>query len=236
MLDDRGLTWTRLEEPRRHSLCVLELVYFSRPDSIVGDCQVEEARLRMGRELAREQPVDADVVIGLPDSGTSAAIGYSNESGIPYRHGLHRSRYVLRTFIQPEPILRETGVMRKLSPIRSTLQGKRVIAVDDSIIRGTTSRLVVRLLREAGATQIHFRVSSPPVRFPCFMGIDIPSSQELVAAGRTADEVRQCLGPDSLAYLSIDGLMRAVGGTLGDRHCRACFDGSYPAPLPSFAL
>jgi amidophosphoribosyltransferase len=211
---------------------VFEFIYFARPDSILKGCELEEARLRMGRELAKEQPVDADMVIGLPDSGTPAAIGYAEEAGIPYREGLIKSRYINRTFIEPDQSLREAGVMLKLNPLRRSLRGKRIIAVDDSIVRGTTSRRIIEVLRRAGAKEVHIRVSSPPMRFPCFMGVDIGSTKQLVAANRSVDEVRRFIGADSLAYLSIPGLMRAVGRGTIDEFCRACFDGDYPVPVP----
>ena len=232
VMDDHGLASTRFQESGRHAMCVFEFIYFARPDSIIKNCELEEARVRMGRELAREQPVEADMVIGLPDSGTPAAIGYAEESGIPYREGLIRSRYINRTFIQPDQSLREASVVLKLNPLRRSLRGKRVVAVDDTIVRGTSSRRIVEMLRRAGAREVHFRVSSPPMRFPCFMGVDIGSTKQLVAAGRTVEEVRDFLGADSLAYLSLPGLMRAVGRGTIDEFCRACFDGDYPVPVP----
>src|SRR5262249_31521885 len=183
-------------------------------------------------ELAGEEAVEAEMVIGLPDSGTPAAIGYAEQSGIPFREGLIKSRYINRTFIQPDQSLREAGVMLKLNPLRRSLRGKRVVAVDDSIVRGTTSRRIIEVMRRAGAREVHLRVSSPPMRFPCCMGVDIGSTKQLVAAGRTVEEVRQFLGADSLAYLSIPGLIRAVGHGTIDQFCRACFDGAYPVPVP----
>jgi amidophosphoribosyltransferase len=232
ILDSHGLRSTVFQSSSRHAMCVFEFIYFARPDSILKNCELEEARIRMGRELARESPVDADMVIPLPDSGTPAAIGYAEASGIPFREGLIKSRYINRTFIQPDQSLREAGVMLKLNPLRRSISGKRVIAVDDSIVRGTTSRRIIEVLRAAGAKEVHLRISSPPMRHPCFMGVDIGSSKQLVAANRTVDEVRGFLGSDSLAYLSIPGLMRAVGRGTIDQFCRACFDGSYPVPVP----
>src|SRR5215510_8027083 len=202
IMDHRGLHSTRFQESGRHAMCVFEFIYFARPDSILKNCELEEARVRMGQELAREQPVDADMVIGLPDSGTPAAIGYAEESGIPFREGLIKSRYINRTFIQPDQSLREAGVMLKLNPLRRSLRGQRVVAVDDTIVRGTTLRRIIEVMRRAGARQVHIRISSPPMRFPCFMGGDIGSTKQLVAAGRTVEEVRDFLGADSLAYLS----------------------------------
>jgi amidophosphoribosyltransferase len=231
-MDEHGLTSLQFQESGRHAMCVFEFIYFARPDSILKNCELEEARLRMGRELAKEQPVDADMVIGLPDSGTPAAIGYAEEAGIPYREGLIKSRYINRTFIQPDQSLREAGVMLKLNPLRRSLRGRRIIAVDDSIVRGTTSRRIIEVLRHAGAREVHVRVSSPPMRYPCFMGVDIGSTKQLVAASRSVEEVGRFIGADSLAYLSIPGLMRAVGRGTIDQFCRACFDGAYPVPVP----
>jgi amidophosphoribosyltransferase len=232
VMDDHGLASSQFQESGRHAMCVFEFIYFARPDSILKNCELEEARMRMGRELSREQPVDADIVIGLPDSGTPAAIGYAEESGIPFREGLIKSRYINRTFIQPDQSLREAGVVLKLNPLRRSLRGKRVIAVDDTIVRGTTSRRIIDAMRRAGAREVHLRISSPPMRFPCFMGVDISSTKQLVAAGRTVEQVRQYIGADSLAYLSIPALIRAVGHGAIDQFCRACFDGAYPVPVP----
>ncbi len=232
VMDEHGLRSTQFQESGRHAMCVFEFIYFARPDSILKNCELEEARVRMGRELAREQPVEADIVIGLPDSGTPAAIGYAEESGIPFREGLIKSRYINRTFIEPDQSLREAGVVLKLNPLRRSLRGQRVVAVDDSIVRGTTSRRIIEVLRQAGAREVHIRVSSPPMRFPCFMGVDIGSTKQLVAANRTVEQVREFIGADSLAYLSIPALMRAVGHGTIDQFCRACFDGAYPVPVP----
>jgi len=232
VMDDHGLSSTQFQQPNRHAMCVFEFIYFARPDSIIKNCELEEARVRMGRELAREQPVEADMVFGLPDSGTPAAIGYAEESGIPFREGLIKSRYINRTFIQPDQSLREAGVVLKLNPLPRSLRGKRVVAVDDTIVRGTTSRRIMDALRRAGASEVHLRISSPPMRFPCFMGVDIGSTKQLVAAGRTVEQVREYIGADSLAYLSIPALMRAIGHGAADQFCRACFDGAYPVPVP----
>ncbi|HEX6547205.1 MAG TPA: amidophosphoribosyltransferase [Candidatus Dormibacteraeota bacterium] len=233
VLDQHGVQTSRFQESRgRHAMCVFEFIYFARPDSIIKGCELEEARIQMGRELAAEAPVEADMVIPLPDSGTPAAIGYAEASGIPFREGLIKSRYINRTFIQPDQSLREAGVMLKLNPLRRSISGKRVIAVDDSIVRGTTSRRIIDLLRRAGAREVHLRVSSPPMRYPCFMGVDIGSTKQLVAAGRSVEEVRAHIGADSLAYLSIPALVRAIGRGPAGEFCRACFDGSYPVPVP----
>ena len=231
-MDEHGLQSVVFQKQNRHAMCVFEFIYFARPDSILKNCELEEARIRMGQVLAREAPVDADMVIALPDSGTPAAIGYAEASGIPFREGLVKSRYINRTFIQPTQSLREAGVMLKLNPLKRSLQGKRVIAVDDSIVRGTSSKRVIDMLRRAGATEVHMRISSPPMRFPCFMGVDIGSSKELIAARRTVPQIRDYIGADSLAYLSIPGLMKAVGRGTIDEFCRACFDGSYPVAVP----
>ena len=232
VMDGHGVHSEIFQTSPKHAMCVFEFIYFARPDSILKNCELEEARIRMGNELAREAPVEADMVIALPDSGTPAAIGYAEASGIPFREGLIKSRYINRTFIQPDQSLREAGVMLKLNPLRRSLRGQRVVAVDDSIVRGTTSRRIVDVLRKAGAKEVHLRISSPPMRFPCFMGVDIGSSKELIAANRTVEEVREYIGADSLGYLSIPGLMRAVGRGTIDQFCRACFDGSYPVPVP----
>src|SRR3984893_5239680 len=232
VMNDHGLVSEQFQTAGRHAMCVFEFIYFARPDSVINNCELEEARVRMGKELVSEQPVDADMVIPLPDSGTPAAIGYAEESGIPFREGLIKSRYINRTFIQPDQSLREAGVILKLNPLRRSLKGKRIIAVDDSLIRGTTSRRIIEVLRQAGAREVHLRVSSPPMRFPCFMGVDIGSTKQLVAAGRSVEEIRKHIGADSLAYLSIPGLMRAIGHGNADQFCRACFDGSYPVPVP----
>src|SRR5437588_6434608 len=232
VMDERGVHSVGFQQASKHAMCIFEFIYFARPDSILKNCELEDARIRMGHELAKEAPVEADMVVPFPDSGTPAAIGYAEASGIPYREALMKSRYINRTFIQPDQSLPEAGVMLKLNPLRRSIKGKRVIAVDDSIVRGTTSRRIIEVLRRAGASEVHLRISSPPMRFPCFMGVDIGSSKQLVAANRSVDEVRQFIGADSLAYLSIPGLMRAVGMGTIDEFCRACFDGSYPVPVP----
>ncbi len=232
IMDDRGVQSVNFQSSTRHAMCVFEFIYFARPDSILKNCELEDARIRMGHELAREAPVEADMVVAFPDSGTPAAIGYAEASGIPFREALMKSRYINRTFIQPDQALREAGVMLKLNPLPRSIRGKRVIAIDDSIVRGTTSRRIIERLRAAGAREIHMRISSPPMRYPCFMGVDIGSTKELIASGRTVDQVRQEIGADSLQYLSIPGLIRAIGRGTADEFCRACFDGSYPVPVP----
>ena len=232
VMTDHGIESIVFQKQSRHAMCVFEFIYFARPDSILKNCELEEARIRMGHELAKEAPVDADMVVAFPDSGTPAAIGYAEAAGIPFREALMKSRYINRTFIQPDQSLREAGVMLKLNALPRSIRGKRLIAVDDSIVRGTTSGRIIERLRAAGAKEIHMRISSPPMRFPCFMGVDIGSTKELIAAGRTVEEVRAHLGADSLQYLSIPGLMRAIGRGPAQEFCRACFDGSYPVPVP----
>ena len=232
VMDEHDVHSVMFQTSNKHAMCVFEFIYFARPDSILKNCELEEARIRMGNELAKEAPVEADMVIAFPDSGTPAAIGYAEAAGIPFREALMKSRYINRTFIQPDQSLREAGVMLKLNPLPRSIKGKRLIAVDDSIVRGTTSKKIIQKLREAGASEIHMRISSPPMRFPCFMGLDIGSTKELIAAGRTVEDVRAHIGADSLEYLSIPGLMRAIGRGPAPEFCRACFDGSYPVPVP----
>ncbi|HEV2953184.1 MAG TPA: amidophosphoribosyltransferase [Candidatus Dormibacteraeota bacterium] len=232
IMDQHGLRSIIFQPSSKHAMCVFEFIYFARPDSVLKNCELEEARIRMGKELAIEAPAEADMVFALPDSGTPAAIGFAEQSGIPFREGLIKSRYINRTFIQPDQSLREAGVVLKLNPLRRSIAGKKVVVVDDSIVRGTTSRRIINVLRSAGAKEIHMRISSPPMRFPCFMGVDIGSSKELIAANRTVEEVRAFVGADSLAYLTIPGLMKAVGRGTIDEFCRACFDGSYPVAVP----
>ena len=215
----------------RKAACMFEFIYFARPDSQMMGKNLYEARRRMGRELARQMPTEADVVISLPDSGTPAAHGFAEESGIPIREGLIKSRYITRTFIQPSQSLREAGIRLKFNPVRPVLEGKRVVIVDDSIVRGNTSRQIVELLRWAGATEVHMRIASPPLHYPCFMGIDIGSKKELIAVGRTEEEICEVIGADTLAYLRMDGLVKAVGHTI-DNFCLACFDGEYPVSVP----
>jgi amidophosphoribosyltransferase len=209
---------------------MFEFIYFARPDSRLQGQSLYEARRNMGRQLAVESPVEADVVISLPDSGTPAAVGYAEQSGIPFSEGLIKSRYITRTFIQPNQRLRDVGIKLKFNPLREILAGRRVVLVDDSIVRGTTSQKIVAELRRAGASEVHMRVSSPPIQWPCFMGIDIASRAELIASGRTVSEVEQMIGADSLRYLSQPGLLRAVKDVSG--FCMACFDGRYPVPVP----
>jgi amidophosphoribosyltransferase len=207
-------------------------VYFARPDSYVFGRSVNEVRTDLGRILAREQPVDADVVVPVPDSGVCAAMGYAEESGVPLRMGLIRNHYVGRTFIQPQASIRHFGVKVKLNPVRSILDGRRVILVDDSVVRGTTSRKIVKMVRAAGAREVHVRVSCPPTISPCFYGVDTPRKSELIAATHTLAEIREFLEADSVAYLSLEGLLSAVGKDRGS-YCSSCYTGVYPVPVPS---
>jgi amidophosphoribosyltransferase len=213
--------------------CVFEHIYFSRPDSRVFGAGVDRVRRALGHRLAREHPAAADVVIAVPDSSNSIALGYSEESGIRYELGLIRNHYVGRTFIQPQPAGRDSSVRIKFNPVREALEGRRVVVVDDSIVRGTTSRKLVRLLRRAGAREVHFRVGSPPVTYPCFYGIDTPSRRELIGAVKTVDEIREYLGVDSLGYLSLEGLRACEPNP--DDFCYACFTGQYPVPVDPHA-
>ncbi len=213
---------------RPHSACIFEHVYFSRPDSLVFGRPVEVSREQLGRALAREAPADADIVVPVPDSGVSAAMGYAAESGIPFRFGLIRNHYVGRTFIEPQQHVRDFGVKLKLNPVHSVLQGKRVVLIDDSIVRGTTSRKIVRMIRQAGASEVHMRISCPPTISPCFYGVDTPSKRQLIAANKSVEEIREYIGADSLAYLSVEGLKRACGEGEKTAYCTACYTGKYP--------
>ncbi|MDZ4763718.1 MAG: amidophosphoribosyltransferase [Chloroflexota bacterium] len=236
-IDKNGLTSARGIRPKKRAMCIFEYVYFARPDSTL-ECGkfAHEARQRMGRILAREHPIDADIVVPVPDSATPAAIGYSLESGLPFTEGLIKNRYIGRTFIQPDEGLRKVGIHLKYNPLRNNLEGKRVVMVDDSIVRGNTAGPLIRLLRDGGATEVHVRVSSPPVRHPCFMGVDMATYKELIAHNKSIEEIRQHIGADSLGYLSIGGMVAAVRETLGSDvgHCTACFSGEYPIPIPEW--
>jgi amidophosphoribosyltransferase len=231
VIDANGLRSSFPFEKANPGRCVFELVYFARPDSKVFGESVFQVRKKLGVQLAKEQPVDADVVIAVPDSGVAAAIGYADQAKIPYDVGLIRSHYVGRTFIEPQQSIRHFGVKLKLAPVRSTLEGKRVIAVDDSIIRGTTSRKIVKMLKDAGAKEVHLRISSPPTSWPCYYGIDTPSRQELIAASHSVEEIARYVTADSLAYLSEKGLVTAAGDPAGGTFCTACFSGKYQTPL-----
>jgi amidophosphoribosyltransferase len=215
----------------RENLCVFELIYFARPDSYMLGRNLYEARRRMGEALAREAPAEADVVVPVPDTGAPAAVGFAEASGLPYREGMVRNRYAGRTFIQPSQALRQRGVTVKLSPLRDQVRDKRLVVVDDSIVRGTTTKQIVALLRRAGAAEIHLRISAPPIFHPCFYGIDTQIERELIAATHSLDEIRMFVGADSLAYLSIAGVLGALD-LPRERFCFACFDGQYPVPVP----
>jgi len=230
VVDRQGLRSVQAVERRRHALCVFEYIYFARPDSVLQGKLLYPVRMAMGRELARQAPVEADLVIGVPDSAVAAAIGYSHESNIPYAEGLVKNRYVGRTFIQPDQRLRDQGVYLKFNPLRQVIDGKRLVVVDDSIVRGTTTPKVVEMLRRAGAREVHMRICSPPIRHPCYFGIDMASQWELIASRQTVEEIRQHIGADSLHYLSIEGLMRAAEQPK-DSFCTACFTGEYPMPV-----
>jgi amidophosphoribosyltransferase len=216
---------------RKQSSCIFEHVYFSRPDSVVFGRPVQESREALGRQLAREAPVDADIVVPVPDSGVTAALGYSAESGIPFRFGLIRNHYVGRTFIEPEQRVRDFGVRLKLNPVRSILEGKRVILIDDSIVRGTTSRKIVRMVRDAGAKEVHIRISCPPTIAPCFYGVDTPRQRELIAANKSIEEIKDFIGADSLVYLSLEGTKMACAEGEKTTYCTACYTGKYPTDL-----
>jgi amidophosphoribosyltransferase len=223
-----GITSRFYSTPLAQSSCIFEHVYFSRPDSRVFGRPVQESREELGRQLAKEAPIEADVVVPVPDSGVTAAVGYAAESGIPFRFALIRNHYVGRTFIEPSQSVRDFGVKLKLNPVRSLLEGKRVVLIDDSIVRGTTSRKIVRMIRNAGATEVHMRISCPPTISPCFYGVDTPSKKQLIAANKTIEEIREFMGADSLAYLSLDGMKTACGDGEKTTYCTACYTGKYP--------
>jgi len=231
VIDSTGLRSTFPFAKKRGGRCIFEHVYFARSDSNLFGLSVFETRKRLGVQLAKEQPADADVVIAVPDSGVSAALGYAKGSGIPYDVGLIRSHYMGRTFIEPQQSIRHFGVKLKLAPVHSTLKDKRVVVVDDSIVRGTTSRKIVKMLKDAGAREVHLRISSPPNSWPCYYGIDTPSRQELIAASHTVEEIARYVTADSLGYLSFQGLHAAVGDEKGDGFCDACFSGKYLTQL-----
>jgi amidophosphoribosyltransferase len=240
-LGKNGVTSLVGAEPKTPSLCSFEYVYFARPDSAFEGQLVHEARQRMGKQLAIESPAEADVVIPVPDSSTPAAIGYALESGIPFSEGLVKNRYIGRTFIQPDDELRQMGVKLKFNPLVSNLAGRRVVMIDDSIVRGTTSGPLVKLLRDAGATEVHMRVSSPPVKHPCFMGVDMATYHELIAAKIDVEAIRNHIGADSLSFLSLDGMLGAIRGDEADSkakgrssYCTACFSGQYPVSVPDW--
>ena len=227
-----GLMRERYSPEKPLSQCVFEHVYFARPDSLVFGRSVQDSRELMGRMLAREAPAPADIVVPVPDSGNAAAIGYGSESGLPYRQALIRNHYVGRTFIEPSQAIRDFGVKLKLNPVRSLLEGKSVVLVDDSIVRGTTSRKIVRMVRQAGAKEVHLRISCPPTISPCFYGVDTPDKKELIAANSSVEEIRRFVEADSLAYLSLQSLEKAVQDTRGE-YCYSCYTGNYPTEIVS---
>ncbi|MCC5803371.1 amidophosphoribosyltransferase [Rossellomorea vietnamensis] len=234
IINDEGLTSERFSFSGGNAMCTMEYVYFSRPDSNIQGINVHSARKRMGMELANEAPIEADVVTGVPDSSISSAIGYAEASGIPYEMGLIKNRYVGRTFIQPSQSLREQGVKMKLSPVRGVVEGKRVVMVDDSIVRGTTSKRIVTMLKEAGAKEVHVCISSPPIKNPCFYGIDTSTHEELIASSNSVEEMRQIIGADSLTFLSPEGVIKAIGRDDSSENrgqCMACFTGKYPTEI-----
>lgn len=234
IISDEGIRTERYAGVQSRAICSMEYIYFARPDSNVDKINIHSARKSLGRWLALEAPAEADVVIGVPDSSISAAIGYAEAMSIPYEIGLIKNRYVGRTFIQPSQSLREQGVKMKLSPVRAIVEGKRVIMVDDSIVRGTTSRRIVNMLREAGASEVHVRISSPPIKNPCFYGIDTSTSEELIASDKSVEEIREIIGADSLSFLSNEGLLNAIGRPDTDENkgqCMACFTGKYPTEI-----
>lgn len=241
-LDAEGVSSAMGHAPRRRSLCSFEYVYFARPDSLMEGQVIHEVRQRFGRQLAREAPAEADIIVPVPDSSTPAAIGYSLESGLPFTEGLIKNRYIGRTFIQPDDDLRKVGIQLKFNPLPSNLAGKRVILIDDSIVRGNTAGPLVQLIRAGGATEVHVRVSSPPVRHPCFMGVDMATRKQLIAHQMNVQDICAAIGADSLAYLSLEGMMACIEQTpelesaveTDGGHCNACFSGSYPIPIPGW--
>lgn len=229
-VDETGEHSVMLDRTAQKAQCVFEHVYFSRPDSVVFGESVYETRKRAGAVLSRENPVEVDMIIPVPDSGVPAAIGYSNASGVPFELGIIRNHYIGRTFIQPQQAIRDFGVKIKLNPQAAVLKGKRVVVVDDSLVRGTTSRKIVGLVRAAGAKEVHLRIAAPPTMGPCYYGVDTPEKNQLIAANQSLESIRQFVGADSLGYLSLEGLKEAVRGEKGG-YCAACFDGKYPTPL-----
>lgn len=229
-VDAQGLRSYKDKRPRKMSLCIFEYIYFARPDSIIQGERVYSARKAMGARLARDYPVDADLVIGVPDSATAAGIGYSTESGIPFTEGLLKNRYVGRTFIQPAQRIRDIGVKLKFNPLPEILEGKRVVVVDDSIVRGTTTPRVISLLRRAGVKEVHLRICAPPLRYPCFFGVDMATRRELIAANKSIPEIADYIGADSLGYMTMEGLIDSVA-LPKDIFCLSCFTGDYPIPV-----
>jgi amidophosphoribosyltransferase len=230
VINSKGIQSTFPFKPVNPSHCIFEFIYFARPDSMVFGQNVYTIRKEFGKQLARESGIEADVVIPVPDSGVPAALGYAEESGIPFDTGLIRNHYVGRTFIEPRQTIRHFGVKIKLNPVRDALKGKRVVVVDDSIVRGTTSKKIIKMIRNAGASEIHMRISSPPTTNPCFYGIDTPTRQELIASSHSIEEIRKYITADTLNYISLDGIKKVVRWPMN--YCAACFDGEYPVPFP----
>ena len=231
IIDDKGVTsYFPLKKPEKTSQCIFEHIYFSRPDSMIFGLSVYETRKLLGKQLAKEHPVEADVVVPVPDSGVMAAIGYSEESRIPYAMGIIRNHYVGRTFIEPKQAIRNFGVKVKLNAVKEVLNNKRVVIVDDSLVRGTTAQKIIKMIRQAGAREVHLRLSAPPIISPCFYGIDTPTSEELIASSSAVEEIRKFLGADSLGYISIEGLLSSTSNS-SRSFCTACFDKKYPIPL-----
>ncbi|HZS33180.1 MAG TPA: amidophosphoribosyltransferase [Methylomirabilota bacterium] len=231
LIDAQGLRSVKPFPPKRQLQCVFEYIYFARPDTTLWGQNVYHTRKALGHRLAEEHPVAADIVVPVPDSGVGAALGFAERSGIPFELGLIRNHYVGRTFIEPRQGIRHFGVRVKLNPIRGTIAGRRVVVVDDSIVRGTTSRKIVKMIRSAGAREVHVRISSPPIQWPCYYGIDTPTRKELIGASHRVEEIQRYLGADTLGYLSLEGMLKAVGGD-GGRFCHACFSGGYEVGFP----
>jgi amidophosphoribosyltransferase len=234
IINDKGITSEQFAVNSTKAICTMEYIYFSRPDSNIQGINVHTARKNLGKRMAIEAPFEADVVTGVPDSSISAAIGYAEATGIPYEMGLVKNRYVGRTFIQPSQSLREQGVKMKLSPVRGVVEGKRVVMVDDSIVRGTTSRRIVTMLKEAGATEVHVVITSPPIKNPCFYGIDTSTKEELIAYDKSIEEMRVLIGADTLTFISVEGMIEAIGRKEGDGtsgYCLGCFTGNYPTEI-----
>ena len=227
VIDEDGVKSTMIEEKDHKKLCIFEFVYFARTDSHIDGISVYDARAKAGRILAQKMPVEADIVAGVPDSALTAALGYSEESGIPYGEALAKNRYVGRTFIKPKQKIREQSVKVKLNALSRNVKGKRVVLVEDSIVRGTTSKKIIEMLRDAGAREVHMRISSPPVKWPCFFGIDTPTASQLIGAQNSVEEIRSLIGADSLEYLTTEDLLKSVNGTKNE-FCLGCFNGDYP--------
>ncbi len=235
VIGPEGTRSLKMNRAANEKMCMFEMIYFARPDSVIGGQLLHRVRQRMGIQLAREHPADVDIVVPVPDTGIPAAIGFSQESGIPFQEALIKSRYIHRTFIEPEQRMRDMGVRLKLNVLSEYIDGQRLVLVDDSIVRGTTTKQIVKLLYEGGAKEVHVRITAPPIMHPCFYGIDMASKRELVAARLSVEEICESLGADSLGYLSVAGLREAVGDT-DEKYCLACFTGNYPIPIPKEQL